>query len=511
MDSRSCKGTRRRLLQHTIAGLASLALGVGNLTRSGTAASPAQQPDGRPNIVLILTDDMRVADLPYLPSVQKLLVEQGVTLTNFAAAAPGCGPARASIFRGQYPHSHGVLRGAGDNGGLDRFRGLGSEDSTVATWLQDAGYRTALVGKYLNGYGSTEELLAIPPGWDDWYGVSNEGYSRFTINEQGTEVRYTSREIKSKRKPKSDGEQHLTDVLAEKAVQVIADVAPAEQPFFMQISPRAPHGPVEPASWYLDAFPDVALPDHVAMNEADVSDKPNWVQVLPQMSEQDMADLAADFRARLQSLLSVDDLVAGVVAELEQQGVLENTYILFSSDNGFGMGEHRVAQEKGSPYEEAIMVPMVIRGPGISPGTTLDFLASQVDLAPTFAAWGGAEVPDFVEGRSLAEILAGEPVPDDWRKFQFIEHHTNIRDRTDKQPAFEELRTPQMVYVMYATGEQELYDMEADPHQAENLAAVVDEEWLVELRTITEAMWTCEAETCREIEQQPLPPWPARG
>ena len=508
MGSGRGKMTRRCLLQRGSAGLVGLSLGARDLL-----STSARQPDGRPNIVLILTDDMRVADLPYLPAVQELLVDQGATFTNFAAAAPGCGPARASIFRGQYPHSHGVLRGSGDHGGLERFRGLGNEESNVATWLHDAGYHTALVGKYLNGYGSTPELLTIPPGWDDWYGVSNEGYSRFTINEQGTEVRYTSRQPRSKRKRKAQKarEQHLTDVLAEKALQIIADVAPTGQPFFMQISPRAPHGPVEPSSRHLEAFPDIALPDHVAMNEADVSDKPNWVQVLPEMSEEDLAKLRDEFRARLQSLLAVDELVAGVVAELEAQGVLENTYILFSSDNGFGMGEHRVAQEKGSPYEEAVMVPMVMRGPGIAPGTTRDLLASQVDLAPTFAAWGGAEVPDFVEGRNLAEILAGEPVPDDWRKFQFIEHHTNIRDRKEKQPAFEALRTPHMVYVMYATGEEELYDLAKDPHQAENQVAAVDPEWLAQLHAITEDMWVCSGETCRAIEQHPLPPWPGRG
>ena len=484
--------TRRRVLQGAGASIAALATAQ-SFSRNTTAETRSQ-----PNIILILTDDMRVSDLPYLPYVQEMLVTQGATLTNFTAAAPGCGPARASILRGQYPHSHGVQRGSGDFGGLDRFRGLGNEESTIATWLHDAGYRTALVGKYLNGYGSTPDLTTIPPGWDDWYGVTNEGYSRFTINEQGVEVRYTSRKE----------ETHATDVLADHARAIIADVAPTGQPFFLHISPRAPHVPTEPASWYADAFPDVTLPDHPGMNEADVSDKPDWVQIQPSRTAQEMDEIETHFRQRLQTLLSVDDLVADVVEELERQGVLDTTYILFSSDNGFGLGEHRVALKKGSPYEEVITVPMVVRGPRIAPGVSLDVLASQVDLGPTFAAWAGAATPEFAEGRSLGGILAGEPVPDDWRQFQFVEYFVARSDRRERQPAFQTLRTPAAVYVTYGSGEEELYDLVADPYQTENQAAVTDPDLLAELQEVAAAMLSCEGARCRQIDQEPLPAWP---
>ncbi|MFT4040556.1 MAG: sulfatase [Thermomicrobiales bacterium] len=483
---------RRRLLQTASGGAAGL-LPASLLQRRAEMAQTSS-----PNIILILTDDMRVDDLAYLPAVQSLLVEQGTTFTNFTATAPGCGPARASILRGQYPHSHGVLRGQGEFGGLDRFREFGNEASTIATWLQDAGYHTALIGKYLNGYGSTPELLTIPPGWDDWYGASKAGYSRFTLNENGEQVRYTSRRQ----------EVHLTDVLADKAQQVMTEVAPAGKPFFLHITPRAPHEPAEPASWHADAFADAMLPDHPGINEADVSDKPNWVQILPRLSEQEMAEVTQHFRARLQTLLSVDELVAKLVQTLEEQGILDQTFIVFSSDNGFGLGEHRVAQEKGSPYEEAIRLPLVIRGPGVPRGVTLDVLASQVDLAPTFAAWGGASVPDFVEGRSLAGILAGEPVPDDWRQFAFIEHFRAIGDRPDKQPAFEALRTAGMAYVIYGTDEQELYDLRVDPHQTANQASAADPALLAAYRERAAAMLACAGATCREFDQQPLPIWP---
>ncbi|MCA9878830.1 MAG: sulfatase, partial [Thermomicrobiales bacterium] len=450
------------------------------------------------NIVLILTDDMRVSDLAYLPAVQSLLVEQGATFTNFATTTPGCAPARASILRGQYPHNHGVRRGSGDHGGIELFRTLGNEDSTIATWLQDAGYRTGLVGKYLNGYGSSEEMLAIPPGWSDWHGVSNEGYSRFTLNENGEEVRYNSRKE----------EQHLTNVLAEKAQEFIAATAPTGQPFFLHVSTRAPHGPAEPASWYQQALPGLTLPRTDALNEADVSDKPNWVRILPLLTDAELAALDAKFRARLQTLLSVDDLVATLVEELAEQGVLESTYIIFSSDNGYSLGEHRIFEAKGSPYEEAIMAPLVIRGPGIAPGQTLDVLASQVDLAPTFAEWGGAAIPAFVDGRSLAAILRGEGVPADWREVQLVEHFVANGDRTHRQPAFEALRNASMIYVAYGTGEEELYDVVADPHEVSNQAAAAAPELLAELRARTEAMYGCAGETCRTLEQKPLPTWP---
>lgn len=485
--------TRRRLLQAAGAGLAGLVVGaLGRQVSPGAAHQTTQ-----PNIVLVLTDDMRVSDLPYLPAVQSLLVEQGASFTNFATTTPGCAPARASILRGQYPHNHGVRRGSGDSGGIVTFRTLGNEDSTIATWLQDAGYRTGLAGKYLNGYGELEQALAVPPGWDDWHGVSSEGYTRFTIFENGEEVRYNSRKV----------EQHLTDVLAEKAQAFVAATAPTGQPFFLQVSTRAPHGPAEPASWHQDALPGVALPRTEALNEVDVSDKPNWVRILPLLTDEELAALDAKFRARLQTLLSVDELVAALVQELEDQGVLETTYIIFTSDNGYGLGEHRIFEAKGSPYEEAIMAPLVIRGPGIAPGQTLDVLASQVDLAPTFAEWGGAAAPDFVDGRSLAPVLRGEAVPDDWRKVQLVEHFVTKGDRTHRQPAFEALRNASMIYVVYGTGEQELYDLVADPYEVSNQAAVAAPELLAELQARTEAMHGCAGATCRSLEQEPLPAW----
>lgn len=485
--------TRRGALQSLAGG--ALGLVAGHSTISPPAQAAARETDPRPNIVLILTDDMRADDLPFMPNVQSLLVEQGATLTTFAATSPGCAPARASILRGQYPHNHRLLRGSGDVGGADVFQELGNEESNVATWLQDAGYRTALIGKYINGYGNTVEPTYIPPGWDEWAGITSEGYSRFEINENGELVRYRS----------GRAEQHSTDVLGTIANAFIAETAPTGQPFFVHLSPRAPHGPAEPASRHLSAFADAAVPRGDAFNEADVGDKPIWVQLLPELTADQEAEVDAYYRARLQTLLAVDELVAGLIDQLEASGALENTYIIFTSDNGYGLGEHRVVQDKGSPYEEAIIVPLVIRGPGVPAGVTIDALASQADLAPTFAAWAGTTPPDFVDGRSLAPLLNGEPAPMDWRHSLLIEQFANNPARTEKQPAFEALRLPHLIYVEYGSAERELYNLVTDPEQTANLADTADPALLAALSARVGLMQTCIGEACREIESEPLP------
>ena len=491
--------SRRRALQSLAAGALGLIAPRGTAFPAVAAeeATPrAQATAGRPNIVFILTDDMRADDLPYLPSVQSLLVAPGATFTTFACSSPGCGPARATILRGQYPHNHGVLRGSGDYGGADVFQNHGNEASTIATWLQDAGYRTALIGKYINGYGATVAPTYIPPGWDQWFGLTNEGYSRFEINENGDLVRYRS----------GKEEVNSTDVLAEKAKAFIAETAPTGQPFFIYLATRAPHGPAEPASRHRSAFADLTLPRNAAFNEADVSDKPTWVQLLPPLNDSQIADLDGYFRARLQTLLAVDELVAGLVERLRAAGVLDNTFFVFSSDNGYSLGEHRIVQAKGSPYEQDILVPLVIRGPGIPAGLTIDALASQVDLAPTFAAWADVAPPDFVDGRSLVSLLDGAPAPSDWRQFLLIEQFANDPTRSEKQPAFEALRLPASIYVEYGSGEREYYDLQSDPWETENLAATADPDLLATLSERVAQMKTCVATDCRAIESEPLPP-----
>src|SRR5215213_2856297 len=387
--------SRRTALRSISAGMLGAAAALGSRARgtappARAAARSFQAADTRPNIILLVLDDMRADDLAMMPAVQELLVAQGTSFTNFFATAPGCSPARASIFRGQYPHNHSVLRSDGKLGGFERFFTLGHEQSTVATWIQDAGYRTAIIGKYWNGSPAEVSLVDVPakyvaPVGDEWAGVTREPYLNLQIHENGRLTGYK--------------EQYATDVLA---AEVMTFVAETTQPFFLYFAPRAPHEPAQFAPRHATAFADVTAPRPPSFNEADVSDKPVWMQEIPVLTEKQIAEIDAYYVARLRTLLAVDEMVAALVESLRRAGTLDSTYILLTSDNGLHLGEHRIVQDKGSPYEESIRVPLVIRGPGVPAGQTISALVSQIDMAPTIAAWADAAVPDFVDGRSLA-------------------------------------------------------------------------------------------------------------
>jgi N-acetylglucosamine-6-sulfatase len=213
----------------------------------------------------------------------------------------------------------------------------------------------------------------------------------------------------------------MTDVLSGKAADFIKRAATAPAPFFLYIATYAPHQPATPAPQYANAFPDAKAPRPPSYNEQDVSDKPQWVQKLPLLTDTQEAQLDDLYRKRIETLQSVDDLIENVVNTLQAAGKLDNTFIIFSSDNGFHLGEHRETAGKQAPYEENIRLPLIVRGPGIAAGKTMDQLVGNVDFAPTFAQWAGATVPDFVDGRSFAPLLGGA-APDAWRQAFLIEH-----------------------------------------------------------------------------------------
>ena len=513
--------SRRSVLRALGGGPIGLLGGPDRIPYSPAAAIDARstsarlQADARPNILLILLDDLRADDVTAMPAVQALLAEEGTSFTNFISTAPLCAPARASILRGQYPHNHGVLRGAGELGGFDLFQTLGHEQSTVATWLHDAGYSTALIGKYLNGYPSGDGLPAdvtesyVPAGWDEWVGMTDEGYFRFAVNENGEPVASRTgkrRQFSSRvqdRNPYSVKRKNLysTDFFASKAATFIERTAQSGRPFFVYLAPYAIHGPAEPALRHASTFAGTSAPRSAAFNEADVTDKPAMVQAMPEMSAGQIAALDERHARRLETLQAVDEMVAILVDVLQAAGALEQTYIVLSSDNGYHLGEHRLAFEKGTPYEEAIRVPLVVRGPGVPAGQTVPALTSQVDLAPTFATWGDATVPDFVDGRSLAPLLSQEPRATPWRETVLVEHsaHTTMHPST-----FQALRDMDRVYVEYATGDRELYNLVDDPYQLENLASSAEPALIQTLSARLAAMAMCTGETCRAIESAPL-------
>lgn len=474
------------------------------------AASP-------PNIVFILTDDLDARSVACMPNVQRLLAEQGATFTNFFITTPLCCPSRSSILRGQYAHNHGVLSNSGPEGGFPTFYRLGDERSTVATWLDDSGYRTGLIGKYLNRYPKSATPNHVPPGWDDWHAfVASTGddetgsyYTGYTMNENGTLVSYGH-----------DPEDYSTDVLRDKARSFIEDSAAADQPFFLYLAPYAPHGPSTPAPRHTNDFLSEQAPRVPSFDEADISDKPAWVRSFPELSPNQIALIDERYRRRLRSLLAVDEMVASLIQTLEATGTLDNTYIVFASDNGFHLGEHRLPVGKSTPYDESVRVPLIVRGPAVPAGVEVDQFALNIDLAPTFAELAAAQAAAFVDGRSIVPLLGG-PDPSEWRQGFLIEHFvrsdfeavaTPVTSVTEPEgaletgispvdaPHYSAVRTPQYLYVEYGDGERELYDLQTDPYALQNLAATADPTLLAGLSASLAALEDCAENTCREAE-----------
>ena len=483
---------------------------------------PEQGQRARPNIIFVLTDDLdrNLGTLEQVPRLKDMLAGQGVTFPNMFVTESLCCPSRSSIQRAQYVHNHQVLGNAPPDGGFEKFHSLQEDQSTVGTWLKAAGYRTGYMGKYLNGYPNSAAPNYVPPGWDDWNSpAGGNPYSEFnyTLNENGNLVRYGNQP-----------EAYLTDVLSRKAGGFIQQGATDRRPFFLFIATYAPHQPATPAPRHANAFPGVKAPRPPSYNEADVSDKPAWVQsrpLLPPFAQMQMDNL---FRKRLQSMLAVQDLVENLLNTLRSTGQLANTYIFFASDNGFHLGEHRLHAGKLTAYEEDVRVPLFVRGPGVPVGRERDEFVGNLDLAQTFAALADAPVPDFVDGRSLAPLLREGARPERWRGAFLVEQeqvHFNParaqagprrqvlepRDLFETQlaaarqgiPAYTALRTATHTYVVYSTGERELYDLRADPYELENIITKADRGLLDRLDAWLSAYRKCRGAGCREADIAP--------
>ncbi len=492
----------------------------------------------RPNIIFILTDDQDTQSIAVMPRLKTLLIDRGTSFSNFFVTYSLCCPSRSTILRGQYPHNHQVLSNTPPSGGFARFHSLGNENSTIATWLESAGYRTILTGKYLNGYPTGAEQTYVPPGWDEWYSpIGNGGYANFnyTMNENGRLVRYG-------RSP----EDYLTDVLSRKAVDFIRRTARESRPFFIYLATFAPHAPSTPAPRHQHEFANAKLPRSPSFNEADMSDKPEWLRNRSPLTPRQIDQLEAHYRKRLQSLQAVDELLGSLVNELQARGVLGRTYIFFMSDNGFHLGEHRLAQGKDTAYEEDIRVPMIVRGPGVPEGKTVPHIGLNNDFAPTWAELAGVPTPGFVDGRSLVPLLgSGPPLVEAWRqaflavRFDAVARQGELvvpdPDRDAEEPSavdrlasaqagqgqvaqapprrrprggvpeFQAVRARDFLYVEYSTGERELYDLRNDPYELQNLHATADPVLLRRLAAYLAALRTCVAASCRSAEDAAPP------
>jgi N-acetylglucosamine-6-sulfatase len=485
----------RRAYQYLVLlALLTLFAGLG-MTASHPERSLAQTAS-KPNILFILLDDLRASDLKYMPNTQRLLLNQGVEFTKAWVTRSLCCPSRATTFRGQYTHNHKVWVNVEPVGGFPKFYNQGLENSTIATWLNAAGYDTILIGKYLNRYGNDAPTTYVPPGWDRWYGFqgmyTGTGTS-YQINENGRIVTYQRSQI------------HDTDLHADTAEGFIRNTA-GNRPFFMHLSPNAPHSPAYFADRHASMFADTPLPRPSSFNEVDVSDKPQWVRNIPRLSSTQISDLTQFYRKRLRALQSVDEMVERLVNALSATGELSNTYIVFTSDNGIYLGEHRL-QAKAAAYNASPRVPLLIRGPGVPQGVARSQMALNNDLAPTFASWAGITPPSFVDGRSLTPLLSVSP-PASWRTAFLVEHRRSAEeyDYVRRIPNYSAVRTSRYNYVEYETGEKELYDLNADPTELTSLHASASHQALIsDLKARLDALKICagadtSATSCRRAE-----------
>jgi N-acetylglucosamine-6-sulfatase len=511
-DRRVFRASRLRVMSVVTLGTV-VGLTLGAVTGGGGAPVSTAGAAVKPNILFVFTDDLDLPSIAHMPNLQKKLVQQGVTFSHNLVSVSLCCPSRATGLRGQYSHNTGIKTNGGTTGGFATMFANGLESSTVATWLDAAGYRTALFGKYLNGYPNTAGDTYVPPGWDEWYSsVKGSPYSQYnyTLNENGTLDSYGNRK-----------KDYGNTVYTNKTKDFVTRAAQAGEPFFAYLSVYAPHGPATPAPGDEVLFPGVTAPRTPNYNEADVSDKPAWVQAKPLLTTNQQNKLDATYRKRLQSLQAVDRSINQLINTLKRNGQLANTYIVFTSDNGFHLGQHRLPQGKQTAYEEDVHVPLIVRGPGVPANAKRAHIVGNIDLAPTFAALGGAATPAFVDGRSIVSLLgASPPAVSTWRKGYLLEHwlqggaeaggagpqEPGDEDQAVAAPAgkafpeFHAVRTARYTYVEYITGEKELYDHTVDPYELNNIAATAAPALLANLHARVVALQSCTGASCRTAD-----------
>ncbi len=373
----------------------------------------------QPNIIFILSDDQRwdTTDTSHSPTATPImagtraeLADHGVEFTRAFMTTPLCCPSRSSILRGQYAHRTGVYKNGGNNGGADDF----DDSSTVATWLQAAGYTTSLMGKYLNGYNglwANGSPPYVPPGWSEWRGMKNVAYFNYTI-----------------------------------------------------VEPDGMGGYVEKPSY----------------NEADVSDKPTWVQNTALMDAAAMADLDQIRIDQLEMLQAVDEAIGGsttygitgIMQHLRNLGVANDTLVIYFSDNGWYWGEHRF-RAKNKPYEEAIRSPMFVYYPKLAPLPRGDtHFALNIDIAPTLAELAGAGVPIFEDGESLLHVIDGTQPANTWRTDFLTEGWPGGHPwATVREAQWKDTETPDTPGDVNTTFQVELYDLISDPYELTNVAS----------------------------------------
>jgi len=436
-----------------------------------------------------MTDDQAMDTMKAMPKTRHLIGSRGVTFADPIVSFPLCCPSRAAFLTGQYAHNNNVK----DNGPPDGGIGALDQRQTMPVWLRKAGYETTFVGKYLNGYGKGPNggPTFIPPGWVNWYGLTASDKTsayNYEINENGRLVKYGD-----------SPSDYKTDVLARlSATSLRNSLLHSNRPVFLWTATSDPHtdnglGPDArrnplPAPRDDGTFKGTSLPQPPSFNEGDVTDKPADISALPQLTTDQLGDMETLYVSQLESLGAVDDLVARLVRVLSEAGELNNTVFVFTSDNGFMRGQHRIDSGKSLMYQESLHVPLLVSGPGFSPGTKYRGPVANTDMSQTLLRAAGVQASIKQDGVPIQETIASSQ----GRPPVLIE----IYGRKDGD--LFGLRTRDFAYAQHADGFVELYDLGADPNELKNVAG--DPQYaatVARLSTQLQRLRSCSGRDCR--------------
>jgi len=536
------------------------------LITAAVPAPPESQPragnaDTPPNIVFILADDLSKAVTPYMSELAELAGE-GVSFEQFITSNSQCCPSRTTMFTGKYPHNHEVLTNTWPLGGFGQFLAHGYLDDSLSIYLKDAGYRTGLLGKYLNQYqiaGDTDGVDPpdyprdfVPPGWDEWFAFNgSDRYFDYTTLDGVDGV--TDRDTYG-----TEPEDYRTDVLGDRASEFLE--RSGDGPFFLLLTPNAVHSarpakdlqqpdsyrfppaprdrsasPNRPPSWGEPEFElgdcgdpvdggCAPLADEDARAEnfnVIATDAPKWAPTEP-MTEEEVATALDEFVQQVQMAQGVDDLLGRVRDEISAAGLADNTYVFFGSDNGYHLGEHALRSGKQTAYDHDVRLPFIVAPPGGTTPTQRSFVASNVDVLPTLLDIAGVTMPP-VDGQSLEPMItdsALEPV----ERATLIEHEEgpeeaatfredpdSIKTLKEEPTRYMAFRTSTYLYVDYSTldtkapGERngEFYDLLGDPFELTNLWPALTKAEKGELNDYLGDYAACEADSCRELSFLP--------
>ena len=469
-----------RLTTSLVVMLCVLTLSINSSTMQDTAQA-SQKRSKKPNILLIMTDDQDANSIRHMPAVRRYLKQRGTTFPNFSYVDPLCCPSRASILTGMYPHNHGVHENRWPNGGFREFKREGNERKIFPIPLRRSGYTTAFFGKYMNQFNPGKE--GKPRGWEQFDISVGRKSSAFNIN---------GRFVNRKQFETTDrGTAHYAE-------RFIRKNAPKKKPVFMFASFYAPHSPYKPfESRYKKKFRRVGVPRPPSFNEEDVSDKPSYVRANKRMTKKKIRSLNRDYRNRLRQLMTINGFVKRAVKEFARAGELNNTYIIFVSDNGYMMGEHRLMYKRHA-YTESSSFPLIVRGPGVASDKVDERVIANIDLAPTLLDIANARQPRHIDGASFLPLLGRDTSSVPWREALLLEDYSKGRE-VKIVDSYKAIRTEDQLYTEYSTGEKELYDLAEDPYQLENIAGQRPEPE-AELSAKIAALKNCAGEGCRVAE-----------